>query len=71
MNQIKSILTWIFGSSRKDVISSFVALCTFLGMLLNLLAKKELSASDILLGISSIANLILTGKSANLLDSGK
>jgi hypothetical protein len=71
MIQIKSIVTWIFGTSRKDAVTSGIAICTFLGLVLNLLAKRELSPADILLGISSIANFVMTGKSANLTESSK
>jgi hypothetical protein len=69
MENIKTALVWIFGSTRKDAISSIVAILTFCGLTLQLITRKDITAADIMLGMSQIVGLVMMGKSASLLTS--
>jgi hypothetical protein len=69
MENIKTALIWIFGSTRKDAISSIVAILTFTGLSLQLITRKDITAADIMLGMSQIIGLVMMGKSASLLRS--
>lgn len=67
---IKSALVWVFGTTRKDALSSLMAILIFCGLALRMIAKADLSSSDLLIGLGQIIGLILTGKSSDLATSG-
>jgi hypothetical protein len=64
--QIKSILIWIFGTTRKDALSSIVAILTAIGLILQLMAKKDISVAEISIGMGQIIGMLMVGKTASL-----
>jgi hypothetical protein len=64
--QIKSILIWVFGTTRKDALSSIVAILTAIGLILQLMSKKDISVAEISIGMGQIIGMLMIGKTASL-----